>query len=271
MRATLFLPVLAALLTCILAGCSQGDANAPTPPPSSPAHAATAATAATGAVPPTAPAATTNSSQAADSPSVTATEKPFEAYMAPDHDGLRWVGLYYAVTGAPIDAAAVANRLDPAYQRATDAFAKRDALTAVQAKLQQAIDQAKANPYVRLPPVVTHMPTFDIDRGRYDFSDLIGEGRGMHLGDTGAQVRFAPSPGLTGYAPANVAEARVLEHTLGSNPLGRQIQMTVYGKVIGGTLMSGEPQLLVAPSRVVLENFYVDGHTTPLLTATVSP
>ncbi|WP_368309921.1 hypothetical protein [Luteibacter sp. CQ10] len=214
---------------------------------------------------------TTNSGQITGSPAVTAAEKPFEAYMVPDHDGLRWVGLYYAVTGAPIDAAAVANRLDPAYQTATDAFAKRDALTAVQAKLQQAIDEAKANPYVRLPPVVTHMPAFDIDHGRYDFSDLIGEGRGMHLGDTGAQVRFAASPGLTGYAPANEAEARALEHTLGSNPLGRRIQMVVYGKVVGGTLMSGEPQLTVMPSRVVIENFYVDGHTTPLLTATVAP
>ena len=206
---------------------------------------------------------------AATAPIVTAAERPFDAYLKPDDDGLQWVALYYAVSGGPVDYSAVAGRLDPEYQKATDAFVRKDALTAFQARLDRSIAAAKASPYVQLPPVMARMPTYDVDHGHYDLSDLIGAGHGMHVAEGAASVRFAASPALTTYAPINEAAARDFEHILSTNPLSRQILLTVYGKVAGGTLMGGAPQLTVIPSRLVIENTYADGHTTPLLTATV--
>ncbi|APG04848.1 hypothetical protein BJI69_13735 [Luteibacter rhizovicinus DSM 16549] len=202
-------------------------------------------------------------------PTVTAAERPFDTYLKPDSDGLQWVAIYYAVSSGPVDYSAMAGRLDPAYQKATDAFVRKDALTAFQGRLDQAIATAKASPYVQLPPVMTRMPGYDVDHARYDFTDLIGADHGMHVAEGAASVRFAASPALTMYAPATETAARDLEHTLSTNPLSRQILLTVYGKVVGGTLMGGTPQLTVVPSRVVIENTYADGHTTPLLTATV--
>jgi hypothetical protein len=179
------------------------------------------------------------------------------------------VALYYAVSGGPVDFSAVAGRLDPAYQKATDAFVRKDALTAFQSRLDRSIAAASASPYVQLPPVMARMPAYDVDHGHYDLSDLIGAGHGMHVAEGAASVRFADSPSLTRYAPTNESTARDLEHTLSTNPLSRQVIVTIYGKVVGGTLMGGTPQLTVMPSRVVIENTYADGHTTPLLTATV--
>jgi hypothetical protein len=202
-------------------------------------------------------------------PTVTAAERPFDAYLKPDEDGLKWIALYYAVSGKPVDYNAVATRLDPNYQKATDAFVRKDALTAFQARLDQAMATAKASPYVQLPPVTTRMPGYDVDQGRYDLTDLIGADHGMHVAEGAASVRFAASPALTTFAPTNEAAARDFEHVLSTNPLSRQILLTVYGKVVGGTLVGGAPQLTVIPSRLVIENTYADGHTTPLLTATV--
>jgi hypothetical protein len=205
----------------------------------------------------------------AGAPTVTAAERPFDTYLKPDEDGLKWIALYYAVSGTPVDYNAVAARLDPAYQKATDAFVRKDALTAFQARLNQAIATAKASPYVQLPPVMTRMPAYHVDHGHYDLTDLVGADHGMHVAEGAANIRFAASPALATYAPTSEAAARDFEHTLSTNPLSRQILLTVYGKVVGGTLMGGAPQLTVIPSRLVIENTYADGHATPLLTATV--
>jgi hypothetical protein len=116
---------------------------------------------------------------------------------------------------------------------------------------------------------MTRMPGYDVDHARYDLSELIGADHGMHVAEGAASVRFAASPTLATYAPTSEAAARDFEHTLSTNPLSRQVIVTIYGKAVGGTLMGGTPQLTVMPSRVVIENTYADGHTTPLLTATV--
>lgn len=252
MRASPLCPALAAAL---LAACSQGESQAQASPASATELPSTSTSVATGA--------------GTTTPAVTAREKPFEAYQAPDHDAVRWAGLC-AAAGTPVDAKVVADQTDPTYQGATDAFAKRDALTAVQARLDRATADAKANPYVRLPPVLTRMPDYDLERGRYDLAPLIGTDQGMRLTEGNARIAYAANPGLTTYAVPE-SEARAMEHTLSTNPLARRVDLTVYGKVTGCTLMSGSPALVVTPTRVVLANHFVDGHTTPLLTATTSP
>lgn len=250
------LPLMAAVGA--LAACSHpdaGSASAPTPVSSGSGEAA--ATAASTPTP-------------APTPAVTAAEQPFDAYQAPDHDAVRWMGLCAAAIGAPADAQVVAEQTDPAYQAATDAFAKRDALAAVQARLERATIEGKAHPYVRLPVVLTRMPDYDVDHGRYPLAPLVGEGQGIRITEGNARVTYAANPGLTFYA-APEPDARAMEHTLSTNPLTRRVDMVVYGKVTGCSLMSGSPALVVTPTRVVLTNHYVDGHTTPLLTATASP
>lgn len=238
-----------------LAGCSHQDAStASSPAPVSSQAVATA---------PSGP-------KAAAAPPVTAAEQPFDAYQAPDHDAVRWMGLCAAVMGAPADATVVAEQTDPVYQAATDAFAKRDALAAVQARLDTATAEGKANPYVRLPVVLTRMPDYDLDHGRYPLASLVGEGQGFRITEGNARVTYAANPGLAFYT-APEPDARAMEHTLSTNPLARRVDMVVYGKVTGCSLMSGSPALVVTPTRVVLTNHYVDGHTTPLLTATTSP
>lgn len=163
--------------------------------------------------------------------SVTAAEKPFDTYQAPGTDALAWAGAYYAASGAAPDYA-IAARLEPAFQRTTDAFAQQDVIAGTKTKLDAAIAAAKANPYVRLPPVVAQLPTYDLAHQRYDdFADLVGPTMGLTVADGAAQIRFAPNPALSGYAPAHETEARTLEHAIASNPLNRQIQYTVFGKV----------------------------------------
>lgn len=235
-----------------LAGCSH-EAGAPpastsaTPPPQASAPAPAAA---------------------AEQPAVTAAEQAFDAYRAPDGDALAWVGAYYAASGEAADYRAVAARLDPAFQRTTDAFAQQDAIARTKAKLDAAIAAAKANPYVRMPPVVARLPAYDMAHQRYDFADLIGPTMGLTVADGAAQIRFAPNPALSGYTPANEAGARTLEHVIASNPLNRQIQYTVYGKVVGATLRGGTPELTVVPTRVVVENYLLGKPAEPLFTAT---
>lgn len=148
------------LVAVVLTACSQPEAGNPAAP--------RPATAATTAPPPYPPGAT--------APAVTSAEKPFEAYQGPDHDPGSWMSLCAAVTGTPADAKVVAAQTDAAYQAATDAFAKRDALAAVQARLDRATAEGKANPYVRMPLVLTRMPGYDVDHGRYVLAPLIGAG-----------------------------------------------------------------------------------------------
>jgi hypothetical protein len=200
---------------------------------------------------------------------VTASEKPFEQYQAPGDEALAWVGLYYAVAGTPVDYPAIAARLDPTFRATTDAFSQRDAVAGVKTNLDAAIAAAKANPYVKLSPVVTRMPAYDLARSRYDLSPFIGPDLRIHIGAGVADVAFAPNASLAAYAPANEAEARALEHNISSNPLGRQIQFTVYGKVVAGSLHGGEPQLTIIPSRVVVENYLLGRPPELLFTATV--
>lgn len=236
----------------LLAACSQAAPDS-SPPATESAAPTSAPVAAAPATPPT----------------VTASEKSFSEYQAPEDDALSWLGLYYAAAGTPVDYPAIAARLDPAFQRTTDAFAQRDAVAAVKVKLDKAIAAAKANPYVKLSPVVARMPAYDLTRNLYDLGAFIGPDLRIGIGAGVASVSFTPNPSLATFAPANEAEARGLEHTISSNPLGRQVQFTVYGKVVAATLRGGEPQLTVVPSRVVVENYLVSGATQPLFTATV--
>lgn len=253
----LILPSLMAVAGALTA-CSHPDAGSASGPV--PASTATGEAVAT----------TASRPKAAPVPSVTAAEQPFDAYQAPDHDAVRWMGLCAAAMGSPADAKAVAEQTDGAYQAATDAFAKRDALAAVEARLERATAEGKANPYVRVPVVLTRMPDYDLDHGRYPLAPLVGEGQGLRITEGNARVTYAGNPGLAFYAPSE-PDARALEHTLSTNPLTRRVDMTVYGKVTGCALMSGSPALTVTPTRIVLANHYVDGHTTPLLTATTAP
>lgn len=250
-------PALLVLLT--LAGCSHDDGTATPSVHSAPGPSATAASGPTPASgPATAPTAT-----------VTAADKPFDQYRAPADDALAWVATYYAVAGTPPDYTAVAARLDPKFQQTSDAFAQRDAVAAVKAKLDAVIAVAKANPYARLPPVLGTLPAYDLEHGHYDLLPLIGPELRVRVADGAASVSFAPSPSVAAYTPASEADARQLEHAVSSNPLGRKVQVTVYGKVVAATLRGGEPQLTVMPSRVVLENYLIGKDPEPLFTASV--
>jgi hypothetical protein len=248
-------PLFSVALSLLLAACSHTSSDAA--PPAAAAPPAPKTVAATPAAPATPSAAT-----------VTAAEMPFEQYQAPGDDALAWVGLYYAVAGTPVDYAAIAARLDPIFRATTDAFAQRDAVAGVKAKLDAAIAAAKANPHVKLSPVVTRMPAYDLTQNHYDLGAFIGPDLRIHIGAGVADVAFAANPSLASYAPANEAEARALEHSIGSNPLGRQVQFTVYGKVVVGALHGGEPQLTIIPTRVVVENYLLGRPPEPLFTAT---
>jgi hypothetical protein len=250
-------PLFSVALSLLLAACSHSGSDTSTPAAAASSASTTAAV--TPAIPATPPTVT-----------VTAGEKPFEQYQAPGDDALAWVGFYYAVAETPVDYPAIAARLDPTFRATTDAFAQRDAVAGVKTKLDAAIAAAKANPYVKLSPVVTRMPAYDLTQSRYDLGAFIGPDLRIHIGAGVADVAFAANPSLASYAPANEAEARGLEHSLSSNPLGRQVQFTVYGKVVAGSLRGGEPQLTIIPSRVVVEN-YLLGRAPELLFAASAP
>jgi hypothetical protein len=248
------LPLFLIASTLAAIGCSKApDASGPAP--------SSAANPAAEAAPPKSSAA----------PTVRADERPFEQYQAPGSDAVAWVAQYYAASGSPINAGAVAARLDPQFQATTDAFARQDATAAMQKRLEAAVSAAKANPFVRLPPMVAHMPDYDVAKGRYDLQAFIGPSMGLDVAHGNAQVGFAPNPGLSGYAPESEAAARTLERAIASNPLGRQVQVTVYGKVVAAQARGGTPDVTIIPTRVVVLNYFVDGHTEPLFVATTAP
>lgn len=255
--------LLLATLTLALAACS--------PSPPQVVHSADgAASGSTGGSAPTPSAAATAGAPTPSVPSVTAAEHPFEAYRAPGDDALAWVALYYAVRGTPVDYAAVAARLDPAYRSTTDAFAQQDAQARLKARLDPAIAQAKADPYVRLPPVLMRRLTYDLAQHRYDLTPLIGSQHRLTVANGNARVALASNPGLQVYTPASEAEARALEQALSANPM-QQLDITIYGKVVAAESMGGDPQVTVVPTRVVVANAFVDGSTKPLFIATAKP
>jgi hypothetical protein len=249
------------LAAAALVGCSSGAPNpsatapAPAPPVSASGKAASPAVA----------------SATSAAPAVTSTERPFDQYRAPAHDALAWAGLYFAVADTPADYKAVAARFDPAFHNTSDAFAQQDAVAKIKPKLDQAIADAKNNPFVQLPPVRMHMPDYDINHGRYDLGPLIGPNLRVRVADGAASVTFAPNSGLAGYTPATEAEARQLEHAIASNPLGRSVEVVVYGRVVSASLRGGEPQLTLVPTRLAVQNALVDGSTQPLFVATTHP
>lgn len=237
----------------------------------SPSHTADgAASGSTGGSAPTPSAAATGAVPTPSVPSVTAAEHPFEAYRAPGDDVLAWVALYYGAGGTPVDYAAVAARVDPAYQSTTDAFAQQDAQARLKARLDPAIAQAKADPYVRLPPVLMRRLTYDLAQRRYDLMPLIGPQHRLTVANGNARVALVSNPGLQAYTPASEAEARALEQALSANPM-QQVDVTIYGKVVAAGAMGGDPQLTVVPTRVVVANAFVDGSTKPLFIATAKP
>ncbi|MDR6935350.1 hypothetical protein [Luteibacter sp. 3190] len=260
--------LLIAVLTLGIAACS------PSPPQASHSaegaasgatsdSAATPSAAASAVVPATTPAA------GPSEPSITAAEKPFEKYTTMGNDPLPWLGQFYAASGVAVDYAAVAQRLDPTYQASHDAFAQRDALAAFKTKLDHAIAEAKANPYIRLPAYQAKLPAYDLDHGRYDLSSILGTDTVLTVADNAAEVGFTASGALASYAPKDEAEARATEKTLGGEPLPRAVHATVFGKVVGGALNRGMPQLQVIPARVVLTTVPLGGPAQPVLTATV--
>ena len=206
---------------------------------------------------------------ASPTPRVTAAEKPFADYVPIGDDALAWVGQYYAVAGDSVDYAAVAQRLEPTYRNATDTFAKRDALAAFSAKLDKAIADARANPYIRIPPYQAQLPAYDLDHTHYDLSGLISPDSILDVGNSAAQVRMAPAPDLATYAPANEAEARATEKTLSSEPFPRKVVVTVYGKVVSADVRGGQPSITIAPARVEMTTFALNGPTAPVLTVSV--
>lgn len=246
------------LAAAVLAGCSSAAPD-PSATASTPASSASASKTALSTV------------AASAAPAVTSTERSFDEYRAPGHDELAWAGLYFAVAGTPADYKAVAARFDPAFQNTSDAFAQQDAVAKVKPKLDQAIAEAKSNPFVQLPPVRMHMPSYDLDHGRYDLRSLIGPDLRVRVADGAASITLAANPGLATYAPATETEARQLEHTIAGNPLGRSVEIVVYGKVMGASLRGGEPQLTLMPTRVAVQSALVDGSNQPLFVATTSP
>ena len=266
MRAAALLFLTALILG--VAGCSTSQ------PEASPTAAPAASDAPQGASPKStvrAPDAnpSVGSSAASAPPTVTAAEKPFDAYIAMDDDPLPWLGQFYAASGMPVDYAAAAQRLDPAYQGTHDAFAQRDALAAFKTRLDQAITQAKANPYIRLPAYQAKVPPYDLDRGRYDLTQILGSDTLLTVAANAAEVRFTPPGALAHYAPKDEAEARATEKTLGGEPFPRAVHANVYGKVVGGTINRGMPQLQVVPARVALTTLSLGGPGEPVFTATV--
>lgn len=249
------------LAAAALAGCSSGE-----PDPSATANAPAPSASASGKAPSPAVGSATSAA-----PAVTSTERSFDQYRAPGHDAVAWAGLYFAVADTPTDYKAVAARFDPVFQNTSDAFAQQDAVAKIKPKLDRAIADAKGNPFVQLPPVRMQMPAYDLDHGRYDLTPLIGPDLRVRVADGAASVTFAPNPRLVAYAPASEAEARQLEHTIASNPLGRSVEVVVYGKVVGASLRGGEPQLTLVPTRLAVQNALVDGSTQPLFVATTNP
>ncbi|MDF3982150.1 hypothetical protein P3W23_09130 [Luteibacter sp. PPL554] len=241
-----------------LMGCSSGGPD-PSATANTPASSASASKTAPSTV------------AASAAPAVTSTERSFDQYRAPGHDELAWAGLYFAVADTPADYKAVAARFDPTFQNTSDAFARQDAVARVKTKLDQAIAEAKSKPFVQLPPVRMHMPPYDLAHGRYDLGSLIGPDLRVRVADGAASITFAANPGLADYAPATETEARRLEHTIASNPLGRSVEVVVYGKVVGASLRGGEPQLTLVPTRVAVQNALADGSTQPLFVATTVP
>lgn len=249
--------LIAAELALVLGGCSahHADPNADASP-----TAAASAPMSQGDASSTIPSVT--------SPTITATEHPFEAYASVDSDHLAWLALYYAVSHAAVDYAAAADQLDSTYQQTSDAFAKRDALNAFKPRLDAAIAQAKANPYRRLPAFQSTLPGYDLEHQTYDLRPIIGPDNRLDVASGEAVIAFAPSTSLQTYHPATEAEARKTEQVLGSNSLGRRVKVTVLAKAVAATLQ-GRPLITFAPARVEFENYAVDGTATPLFTASV--
>jgi len=266
MRALALLFLSASLLGLAACSPSQPDASPTATPAASDAHQGSPPKS-TAQAPDANPSA--GSSTASAPPTVTAAEKPFEAYIAMGDDPLPWLGQFYATSGLAVDYTAVAQRLDPAYQGTHDAFAQRDALAAFKTKLDQAIAQAKANPYIRLPAFQAKVPAYDLDHGRYDLAQILGSDTVLTVAANAAEVRFTPPGALDYYAPKDEAEARATEKTLGGEPFPRAVHATVYGKVVGGTIDRGMPQLQVVPARVVLTTLSLGGPGQPVFTATM--
>jgi len=237
--------------------------------PNTPAPEATSPSAPTAAAPAPSKGAATAPQPPAKAFQVTAAEKAFTDYAAPDDRALAWVGQYYAVTKTKVDYTAVAQRLDATYRQVSNAFAKRDALAAFKTKLDQAIAEASANPYIRLPPFQADLAPYDLDGQRYALAELLAPDSIVDVANGAAQVRFAPAEALASYAPANEAEARTVEHTLSHEAFPRKVEVTVFGKVVDGELVGGRPRLVVLPARVALTTFSLEGPGRPVLTATV--
>jgi hypothetical protein len=183
-------------------------------------------------------------------PAVTAIEHPFDAYVPIAQDGMEWLALYYAVSSAPVDYPAAADRFDPAYQRTSDAFAKRDALNAFKPRLDAAIAEAKANPYRRLPAFLSTLPSYDLDHQTYDLRPLINPDNRLDVAQGEATLAFAPAKSLIAYHPPTEQEARNVEQVLSSNSLGRQVKVTVLGKAVAASLQGNRPLVTFAPAQV---------------------
>ena len=216
------------------------------------------------------PASAPSTAASATALEATASEHPFEDYRAPGDDAVAWVALYYAASGAPVDYTTLAARLDPAYQKTTDAFKQRDALTALKARLEPAIAAAKASPYVQLPPVRMHRPAYDVAQNSYNLTPLIGPQHRFTVADGNARVALKANPRLVAYTPTDEAEARALEQAMSANPLA-QVDVIIYGKAVAAAAIGGTPQIALVPTRVVVENAFVNGTVEPLFTATANP
>jgi hypothetical protein len=248
----LFLMALVATLS--LAACSHSE-------PSPPAAAAPGSPSGSGA--------SVSAPPAPEPPAVTAGEHSFDTYAPIEANGVAWMALYYAVSNAPVDYPAAAQRFDPSYQRTSDAFAKRDALNAFKPRFDTAIAEAKANPYRRLPAFLSTLPSYDLDHQAYDLMPIVNPDNRLDVAQGEAVIALAPTKMLSTYQPASEQEARQVEQVLGSNSLGRQVKVTILGKAVAATLQGSRPLVTFAPARIVVENHAMDGTTAPLFTTSV--
>lgn len=180
---------------------------------------------------------------------VSAKEKPFETYGKVTDDVLPLLGQYFAVRHDAIDYASLAARYDSDYAREQDGFKKKDGLDAFTARLNAAIEQAKANPYVVLPPLLHEMPTYDFTSGSYDLTKIFSPGLRIELANSAMKMRLADASAMAQYKPADEGDARRIEELLSKESFPRGANVVLYGKVVAADQDAGQPYLILAITR----------------------
>lgn len=200
---------------------------------------------------------------------VSATDRPFETYEPVTGDVVPLLGQYFAVRHEAIDYASLAASYDTDYKQEQDGFKKKDKLAAFTAQLNTAIEKAKANPYLVLPPLRESIPAYDFDSGSYDLTKLFGADMRVHLANGHMEMRYADASLLAHYKPADESEARRIEDLVSKRGALRDADVVLYGKVVGADQGINQPYLIFAITRADFTT--VDSYknpSTPLFSVT---